>query len=440
MPGCRMTQQLKSRTNPAQPTGVDPMVLHLSTSDLGHGAGIAAFRIHQGLQSVGYPSRMMVNEKLSDDPFILTVASKPTDQWARLRRDFRHLVESGLNFSAFQNMYSATGRALRGHRLFREAPLIHLHNIHAHVRNIFSVCLFQHLRDRPVIWTLHDMWPLTGHCFYSFECERWLTGCGRCPHKDVYIRLLLDTTAPLFRLKRRLYRHPRLTVVAPSRWLAGIASRSPLFEGRKVLCIPYGIDTAVFHPTDPLEARRQLNLPMDGLPLVLFIAYNLNDPRKGYRFFADAISTLKKDGIDCRPVIIGRGEYFCPLKSDPLTLDLGLVTEPGRLALVYSASNLMVIPSTQDNLPNTAMESLACGAPVLCFRTGGLPDLVRHMKTGFIVEHRETEALARGLATLLGSPMRLIEMRQECRRTILAHFTQERQAADYAALYRESVS
>lgn len=435
-----MTQQLESNPHPVHLTSVDPAVLHLSTSDLGHGAGIAAFRLHRGLQSVGYPSRMMVNEKLSDDPFVLTAMPKSTTQLARFWRDFRHLVESGLNFSAFQNLYSATGKALRRHHLFRKAPLIHLHNIHAHVRNIFSVRLFQHLRDRTVIWTLHDMWPLTGHCFYSFDCERWLTGCGCCPHKDVYIRLMLDTTAQLFRLKRRLYRHPRLTVVAPSRWLAEIASRSPLFEGRKVHCIPYGIDTAVFRPTDPWEARRQLGLPMDGPPLVLFIAYNLNDPRKGYRFFSEAVSTLRSSGRDCRPVIIGLGQYFCPLKGDPRTIDLGLITEPGRLALVYSASDLMVIPSIQDNLPNTAMESLACGAPVLCFRTGGLPDLVRHMETGFIVEHRESEALAHGLAALIGAPLRLADMRQECRRTILSSFTQERQAADYVALYRESVS
>jgi len=419
------------------PGGEETDVLHLSTSDLGHGAGIAAFRLHQGLRAKGVNSRMLVNEKLSADPFVHLACPKPETPHGLFWRDLKHFVETSLNFSAFQNIYSVTGQSIRSHPLFRRAKLIHLHNIHAHVRNIFSVRLFHALRDQPVVWTLHDMWPLSGHCTFSYDCDRWLSGCGDCPHLAVYIRLLLDSTALLFNLKKRLYKLPRLTVVAPSQWLAGIAARSPLFGGRAVRCIPYGVDAAVMKPMDRSMAKQQLGLPLNGCPAILFIAYSLNDSRKGFHFFAEAVKAMWSQGIGCSPVICGSGQYFADLKDDPRTVNLGLVTEPERLALIYSAADLMVIPSLQDNLPNTALESLACGTPVLCYRTGGLPDMVRHLETGYIVERKDGVALTAGLSELLGLPDRLGDMRAKCRETILSRFTLQHQASEYAVLYDE---
>lgn len=311
---------------------------------------------------------------------------------------------------------------------FRDAQLVQLYNTHG---NYFSHSALPLLsRNRPVVWRLSDMWPLTGHIAYSYDCERWRHGCGSCPYLDEYPRLRRDRTAALFRWKNAVYKRSRITVVAPSRWLERTARESPLLGRFDVHRIPNGVDLDVFRPRPRKAARGALGLDPDR-PVVLFSSLERNDRRKGGEVLAEALASLKD--IDFQLVVLGPdAEGF----DRPVTA-LGIVHDDEQLALAYATADVFVVPALAENLPNVAVEAIACGTPVVASNVGGIPDAVRDGETGLLVTPGDAEALAGGIRRLLADKELRARLGERARAVAEAEFGAAREAREFAALYEE---
>jgi glycosyltransferase involved in cell wall biosynthesis len=408
----------------------------VSTSDVGHGAGLAAYRLHLGLRRAGLPSDMLVAEKLSSDPHVHAIGQDS----GSIDRRLRHRAECRLNSIIPQNAFSPMSQLIVQHRLLREASLVHLHNIHWHANNLSPWLIPAIPEHVPIVWTFHDMWPLTGHCIYAEDCSGWRNGCGDCPKKGNYVSIEADATRELWLLKQELYRKRPIVAVSPSRWLATLARQSPLFRDHRVETIPNGIDQEQFRPLDKHEARRSLHLPRDGRNVVAFVAADLGDARKGYVFFEKALLSQPQLAKGTVIVVVGHGSVAAAVKRRFTVRELGFVKDPAHLATIYSAADVSVAPSLEDNLPNSVLESLACGACVVGFNTGGIPDMVHHLESGFITERYNAQGLAAGISYVLADTPRLRRMQAAAVETVTAGFSQQMLIKRHVELYAECLA
>ena len=285
---------------------------------------------------------------------------------------------------------------------FQWADVIHLHNLHGEAFSYLALpALAEH---KPLVWTLHDMWAITGHCGFSLGCERWRTGCGHCPHLEVYPCAARDATRWEWKLKRRAVGRARPVLMAPSRWLCGLAEQA--FPGLgQVHHIPYSVDTEVFRPISPTEARAALGLPPDRMVL-LSAASNLTEPRKGGHLLVEALRHLSPEILQ-KTVVLTLGDDNNTLLSQMRALGIqvfpqGYVDAP-RQALAYSAADLLLFPSMDDNLPIVVLEALACGLPALAFAVGGLPELIVSSAHGRVISAFDVPAYATALADAIRS-------------------------------------
>jgi glycosyltransferase involved in cell wall biosynthesis len=397
-------------------------VLHISAADAEGGAARSAFRIHDGLRTLGWSSRMLVGVRRTGDadvrPLKRNVAWRAADRACAAvldRLDLQYVLYP-----------SSFGVALDP--WFRESQVVQLYNVHG---SYFSHSALPVLsRRRPLVWRLSDMWALTGHVAYSYDCERWRHGCGSCPYLGEYPRLRRDTTAVLFRWKDAVYRRSRITVVAPSRWLEEIARESPLLGRFSVRRIANGLDLQVFRPHPRDEARRALGLDPER-PVVLFSSLERNDRRKGGDVLAGALSSLAD--LDFQLAVLGPEASGLGRE----VAALGTIRDDERLALAYAAADVFVLPALAENLPNVAVESIACGTPVVASAVGGIPDAVRDGETGLLVPPGRAPELAGAMRALLADDELRARLARQARAVAEAEFAAERESGEYAALYEE---
>lgn len=400
-------------------------VVHFSTADVVGGAARSAYRIHSGLRQRGYSSRMLVGFKASQDPDVDTVSGR---RWLRLAD--RAVDKLAAAVGAQYLWLPSSHRTVR-HEFVRHADIVQLYNIHG---GYFSQWLLPHLaRMAPLVWRLSDQWPMTGHCAYSGDCQRWLMGCGNCPLLSSYPPIGIDTSAALFSIKRKLYQRSPMTIVAPSSWMAECAKKSALLGRFPIVVIPNGVDGDIFRPRDRASARRQLGLPEDAR-VILFCAHILdNNVRKGGDQLAKAINGLPADEKRVLALVGEGGESWQSMVSCHVKL-LGYQSEADRLALCYAAADLVAIPSLLENLPNTLIEALACGRPVVAIDSGGIRDGVIDGVTGLLVKP-DAEDLAKAIQLLLTDAPARERMGSEARRFFERDFSRSRELDRLEALY-----
>lgn len=400
-------------------------ILHISEWDNQGGSGRAAYRIHAGLRARGHGSRMFVGHRSTGDPDVALVA----DGWRRdLDRAPAWLCDKlGLQYLAHLSSFLLPWR-----EWFRQADIVQLYNLHG---GYFSYTALPWItRKKPAVWRLSDMWPFTGHCAYSYDCERWKTGCGRCPILADYPALPFDTTALLWRIKRRLYAGARLTVVAPSTWMARLARESPLLGHFPIETIPNGLDTSVFRPVPKALAREAMGLPSEARVL-LFMAPSLDDRRRGGPVLREALGRLDSKARDWKLILAGSGGSAWK-KALPVSLtELGSLRDDRSLSLAYAAADVFVFPTAADNLPNAVIESMACGTPVVSFDVGGVADVVRHMETGYLARPADAADLAVGIERFMADPSLAHRLGEQARRRVEAEHTLDLQAQRFEALY-----
>ena len=396
-------------------------VLHLSTSDIAGGAARSAMRLHEGLLALGVESDMLVARKTSDLPSVQNIVPPGRRFWDFLER--RIIGRNRTDISNTHFTFGESGLDISRHPLVRAADVLHLHWV-THFLSSSSLAALAAL-GKPMVWTLHDMRPLTGGCHFSAGCEGFTRDCTPCQQLR---RDPLHTASRSLADQRAVAAD--ISVVAPSRWLAECARRSAIFAGSRVEVIPYGINTAEFFPMPRAEARAQLGLPAER-PLILFGADVASDRRKGAAELVAAFHQLPgAPQLMCFGKLKGR---FSELGDR--VIPLGYLRSSAELRAAYSAADVFALPSLEDNLPNTLIEALACGTPVAAFNVGGIPDILTDGVNGRLAECGDTAALATALADLLGAPSLASKLGAAGAQLIATRHTLRAQAEKYAAFY-----
>lgn len=283
----------------------------------------------------------------------------------------------------------------------------------------------------PTAWTFHDMWAFTGRCIYSYDCDKFITGCDdRCPTAGEYPVIPVQQIAPEWLVRRELLqRHPKLVAITPSRWLSAQATRG-MWQHHRVETIPYGLPLETFVPQQRQIARAALGLADDGIVL-LSAAQDINERRKGGQLLLSALESLR---IPVTVLTMGNGS-FEPGNANVRVRHLGYINDDVKKVQAYSAADAFVHPALVDNLPNVVLEALACGTPVVGFPIGGVPDMVRPGETGWLAQEVSAEGLACVLTQALQEIGRGNDMRASCRQVAEREYHLELQAERYLQLF-----
>jgi glycosyltransferase involved in cell wall biosynthesis len=407
-----------------------------STFDIAGGSGRAAYRLHQGLQSLGITSQMLVQYKTSDDYNVFLPPGKMDKLVARVRANI-----DDIPLKIYPNhKYPVGGFSLQwtGKKLISTLKKIAPDVINLHWAIDFIKMETLVASSVPIVWTLHDMWAFTGGCHYSLECDRYVGCCGNCPQLNS--SKLYDLSNWVWQRKTKSWQGIPLTVVTPSKWLAQQAKASSLFRNTSVEVIPNGLDTQIYKPFHRKIARQWLNLPQDKR-LILFGALSPTDTRKGYQYLAPTLEKLSisEDCDDMELVVFGISQSNASEDFKMKTHYMGSFKDDISLALVYAAADVFIAPSIQDNLPNTVMEALACGTPCVAFDIGGMPDMIEHQKNGFLAKPFESDSLANGIIWVLEDDSRYQKLSENSRQKVEQEFTQEIQATHYQELFSKLI-
>jgi glycosyltransferase involved in cell wall biosynthesis len=290
---------------------------------------------------------------------------------------------------------------------------------------------------QPIVWRLSDAWPLTGGCHYPGGCAKYESGCGECP--QLRTRFMDDTSRRQFRRKAASWRDLDITIAAPSQWIADLAARSGLHHGREIVVIPTGVDVQTFCPRPRDEARHRLGLPLDER-IALFGALSpVGDKRKGFEDLCVVLRELTRQqaGTSIRPVVVGAVPEEAKGLLPPQTMYLGYLKEEASLVDAYSAADVVLVLSREDNLPNVALEAIACGTPIVAFGAGGMPDVVHHMHNGYLATPYDAGDVLNGIVWVLENNQRYQQLRSNARSLAEQRFSSELQAKGYLALYQK---
>ncbi len=406
-------------------------IAFVNTFDGRGGAARAAFRLFQGVYGApGVEARFFTRENATGHPGVVEDRSRltvlfgekaPAYDQKGLKR--RHPGRERVPFSLNRIPDTVHETVLAW-----KPDLVHLHWPHAGFMRLKSLAAF----PVPIVWTLHDMWAFTGVCHYAGDCEGYRTGCGACP--KLKSADPLDCSARVFARKRALYPRLDLSVICPSAWLAGLARQGPLLRDAAMAHIPNCLDTALFAPMDKAKARASLGLPLTGR-LVLFGAdAALDDPRKGGRALVEAFAARAAERPGAALVVFGDEGGPSPW---PNVLTLGRIGDDRTLARLYAACDLFAFPSLADNLPNTVLESLSCGTPVLAWATGGVPEMVRPGETGYLAPRGDMAAFVAALFPALAEDA-LPRLGENARRRTVARFGMDVVVSRHLAFYRRA--
>ncbi|MBR7027368.1 MAG: glycosyltransferase family 4 protein [Bacteroidales bacterium] len=374
-------------------------VLLVNTSETTGGAAIACGRILKALRSEGVDAHMMVCNSETRGEGVIPVGNWLNRRWCFLRE--RAAIWAAKGFSRDNLFYvdiANSGLDITRTRAFRKADIIHLHWIN---QGFISLNGLEKIvaSGKPIVWTMHDMWPFTGVCHHADSCTRYNAECHDCPLLPK--RGFKDFARDTFKRKAEILEKADITFVGCSKWLAGLCSKSRIAEGHRVVAIPNPIDTSAYAPMDKTEVRRKLGLPEDK-KLILFCSVKTTDIRKGMKYFQDSCRMLQDSAPDeFEVLILGKDSEtlgsMLALPSHPL----GYVGGGTSLAEYYNAADVFVTPSLQENLPNTIMEALCCGIPCVGFNIGGIPEMIDHLSNGYVASYKSAEDLARGIKWVL---------------------------------------
>lgn len=402
-------------------------VLQINHSDISGGAAISGYRLHQGLLAQNIDSRLLVSFiKTSDD----RITAIPRN--ARIDKLLLQITrELGLEYINFVGAFDISRDSS-----YVEANIIHFHNLHSGYFNYLAIPSLT--ATKPAVLTLHDMWSFTGHCAYSFDCDRWKTGCGKCPYPDTYPEIKRDNTHLEWKLKSWVYNHSNLSIVSPSNWLMEQAQQS-ILKKFPIHFIPHGIDTEAYQPLDKQQCRSLLGIS-PGKKVLMFGAARLNDSRKGTDLLIKALASLP-ESLKAETILLTVGDSGEAIARTlgMQVLNLGYISGDRLKCIAYSAADLFVFPTRADIFGLVLQESMACGTPVVSFKVGGVPDLVRPGITGYLAAPEDTNDFCNGIVQLLEDEAVRNLMSQNCREITLTEYSLELQAQRYIELYRQVV-
>ena len=412
-------------------------VLHVNTSDLDGGAARAANRIHCALRNIGVDSHMLVTNRREASVHVLRPLSK-------IQRAL-HLAKAVAGSRIATCQRTPTNSVVHSINYFSSGladwinnsdfDIVNLHWLGGEMLSVEEIARIR----KPLCWTMHDMWAFSGAEHYDD-----LDYPGR--YRESYTAANRpsgysgpDIDAWVWRRKQKAWAEKRFHLVSPSRWLADCAKQSALMGQHSCEVIPNCVDTDIFKPLDRKAARNILNLDTDKRYILFGAMSSTSDRRKGFHLLQPALKRLSE-----RAGVAGNVELLvfgarAPVSPPDLGMPahyLGTFHDDVSLALLYNAADVFVAPSLQENLPNTLVESLACGTPCVAFALGGMLDLIEHGITGMLAEPGDSDSLARCLFEVMKQPPSRVEIRQKAMQAHEGKLV----AAQYSALYRNMLA
>lgn len=387
----------------------------LNTYDIRGGAARATLRLFRGLKSLGSDVSMLVQEKRSDDPDIFEVRYPGSAIFNPLRPYIDFAIP--LLQTRKRILFSTAMIPDRLHTAIRpfQPDLLHLNWMAGGFVRIETIGRIK----QPVVWTLQDMWPFTGGCHYTGMCNRYTVTCGECPmlhsgKRDDLSYRVLNRKIKSWRTK------DNLVLTAPSNWMAQEIQKSTVFRGRKVLVVPNGLDTSHFIPVDKQLARSRLPVSPHKKIIAFGAIRAVETPAKGFAGLVDALKLLSRDDIQ---LVVFGSEGPGVVNIDGLDVKfLGMLKKDSQIIDLNSAADMVAVPSLQEVFGQTATEAMACGSPVLAFRSTGVMDIVCHKVTGFLAEPFDPASLAEGIQWVLEDDERHRSLCREARIRAVNHF------------------
>lgn len=407
-------------------------VLHLVAGELSGGAALGAYWLHCAQREIGINSTIITSgqDSLGNDSIVALGASNVS----RLKFKLINRVENlptHLYRNREQRIFNTgfTGIDFTKLAEYREADIIHLHWINGLVamRTLRKV-------KKPIVWTMRDMWPITGGCHYTpaSGCDRYKVGCGECP--QLHSNRSNDLTRLVIANKQASL-PKQLRLVGISHWLSECALKSRLFANYPVKTISNNIDTKIFLPINKHAAKQKLALPLKK-KIILVGAQRVTDFYKGFGLFVDAMKCLKRK--DIHVLTFGREASDAIQSMNLSATHLGFLTNANSMRIAYSAADLFVAPSLMDAFGKTLAESLSCKTPVVCFNATGPKDIVAHMQTGYKAQPYEAEDLAEGIEWILNLPCdQYVQLCHQSRERAVKYFDSRVIAKKYKDLYQD---
>ncbi|MBO6033638.1 MAG: glycosyltransferase family 4 protein [Prevotella sp.] len=414
-------------------------VLIVNTSERTGGAAVAASRLMKALNNNGVKAKMLVRDKESDALTVVGLPKSPILHWHFLWE--RIVIFLRLHFSRkhlFDIDIANVGSDITRLREFQEADVIHLHWINQGMLSLNGICKILQ-SGKPVVWTMHDIWPATGICHLTLGCRYFVNRCANCKYLPGG-GSRNDLASRIWQKKQQMQADETIYYVACSRWLESEAKSSALLKGQKITSIPNPIDTHIYKKGNKQEARQRLGLPLDK-KLILFASQRVTNEYKGMSYLVDALTKSQApcEKTSCEIVILGgHAEEVVeqlPMKVHPL----GYVNDEQRIVDVYNAADVFVLPSLSENLPNTIMEAMACGVPCVAFKVGGIPEEIDHLKNGYVAAYRDAADLAKGITWVL-QEADYESLSQQAVHKVIQCYSQQSVAVKYIDVYQQAMA
>lgn len=351
--------------------------IHVNYTDLA-GRGFNGYDLHLVMQKAGYNSYQVVWEKRSESPSVLGL-----NQFGRNAEIYGYVEQIESEFSV-RSMFSPFFYDMLHNPLFHEAEVVHLHIIHHPAFNLNMLPLISEIK--PTVWTLHDPWAVSGHCVHHGVCDRWLSHCSDCPNLETPFTIQHDNTAVQFELKKRAIAQSNVHCVVASRWMEQILRKSPIFEGKRITRVPFGVDQDVFCPGDRREARKRSGLPGNGVVLLA----RTDRAFKGTGTVVEAIKNVAQHH-DVTLVVVGETGLLEDLRGAVNIVEKGWVASPEQVADLYRAADLVLMPSELESFGLMAAEAMSCGRVVVALElpSSALPETINSPHCGLAVPRNE---------------------------------------------------
>ncbi len=394
-------------------------IVLLSYHDSNGGAGIAAGRLKVALEREGHRVDYIVREKASTSNAIKF--GNGVISWLKFIAErlffLRFEKDKSIRFLFNPGVF---GSDISRHPLIQQADIVHMHWVNFGFLSVSDIATLTQL-NKPVFWTLHDMWAFTGGCHHSGTCENFQQNCGDC--KFLKNPGANDLSHQLWKEKKNGFSDKNLNIITCSDWLGGRAKQSSILGNHTIKTIPNAIDTEFFSPN-----ANSLGLDSNK-KYVLFVAMRVNAPAKGFHLLKEALQFL--DPLTTELLIVG-GEMTdeLPLKAH----NFGQITDPAKMRDIYAAADVFVTPSLEENLPNTIMEAMACGTACVGFEVGGIPEMIEHKKTGYVAQAFDSADLATGINWCLTTKTAGVKSRERA----LELYNQTTVAQQHLAYYAQA--
>jgi glycosyltransferase involved in cell wall biosynthesis len=416
-------------------------VVHLNTYDGNGGAGRACMRLNRALLSQDIDSKIIVHYKFGNNSAIKTFNSTFIQKayTAAIIILERALAKRYLKPLRTPFSFAWFGRSVIHHPDVKNADVIHLHWVNHGFLDPKHLAELAKL-NKPIVWTFHDSNAFTGGCHVRYSCDHFKRECGYCP--------LLKDSGPgdishqIWEQKYRAYAALDFSIIAPSAWMRSSVQESSLMKDLQVSQIPNTLETAIFKPADKHQAKKQAGLDVNKFIFLSGFMPSRKDLHKGTQYLLESLEMLRNrlgaraDEIEL--VVFGNRNAEVVPDFPFKTTFLGTIKNDEKLANCYAAADAFLIPSLEDNLPYTVMESMACGTPVVAFTTGGIPDMVLHKRSGYLAEYRSSASFADGMEWIINHPDKE-KLQQYARNTVMDKFSEGVIASRHIELYKHAI-